>query len=382
MNDDDGRDGTEIMELADAQVETSSEINTQIATARRFPRSVVKSRQRATELACLDEETAASCFYSLPRAGKNITGPSARLAEIVASSWGNVRYGARVVGDDGKEVIAQGMCHDLESNVAVSIEVRRRITNRKGETYDADMIAVTGNAANSIAMRNAILKVIPGALWKPVYEAARKVAIGDAVTLKQRRDGAVAYFGKMGVTPDRVAKAVGKEKVEEIGLDELEVLTGLKTAIRDGDTTVDAAFPEPKGPAPEPKRVKKDEKKDPAPSAGEAGQPAGAEAKPSGTDGGGTPTAPQQQTSAPAGEEAPAGPAIGPKTSTAISDQMLEKVILRSAAFDRQIGERGAAMRMLNEDYGVASVSRLTEERAQEFSLKLGRGMDLPESEL
>ena len=63
-----------------------AEIDVQITTAKRYPRSVTAFRREAEEMATLDEETAGSMFYVLPRAGKNIEGPSVRLAEIVGSA--------------------------------------------------------------------------------------------------------------------------------------------------------------------------------------------------------------------------------------------------------------------------------------------------------
>jgi hypothetical protein len=52
---------------------------------------------------------------------------------------------------------------------------------------------------------------------------------------------------------------------EDIGLKELEILTGLKTAIKEGDTSVDEAFPiVAKEQAPKDLLPKKDKKPDPA----------------------------------------------------------------------------------------------------------------------
>lgn len=218
------------------------EVDTQISTARRYPRSVKMFRQKALSLATLDEDTAASCFYSLPRGGKPIEGPSARLAEIVAISWGNLRSQANVVDVDDKWVTARGVCWDLEANVAISVEVRRRITDKNGKRYNDDMIGVTSNAACAIALRNAVFKVVPMAMAKPIYDAARKVAIGDAETLAARRGKMVQHFGKMGVQPDQICTKVGRASVDDITLDDLGTLIGLATAIKDGDTTVDEAF--------------------------------------------------------------------------------------------------------------------------------------------
>lgn len=226
----------------------AAEVDQQIATAHRFPRNLKAFKKRAFDLATLDEETAASCFYSLPRDGKTITGPSARLAEIVVSSWGNIRAETRVVDITDKEVISEALCWDLEMNVAIRVQVRRRITKRDGKRFSDDMIVVTGNAASSIALRNAVFKVIPAAVTKSVYQAARQVAIGDAKSLSTRRHAMVDHFAKMGVSAERICAAVNKPSLEDIGLEELATLIGLSTAIKEGDTTIDDAFPDPNKP--------------------------------------------------------------------------------------------------------------------------------------
>jgi hypothetical protein len=223
-----------------------SEIDQQIATAHRFPRSVSQFQKDAMQLATLDEETAESMFYAMPRGGKTIEGPSVRLAEVVASSWGNLRSGARIIGIDEKFVTAQGFCFDLEKNVANSVEVKRRITNKKGDRFNDDMITVTSNAACSIALREAIFKVVPRALFKSIYQAARETAIGNAQTLASRRANVMDYFGKMGATPDRVLAAIERAAIEDITLDDLAKLKGIATSIKEGDLSVDNAFPDPK----------------------------------------------------------------------------------------------------------------------------------------
>jgi hypothetical protein len=222
--------------------ETRAEVDIQISTAKRYPRDIKRFKLQAMEMATFDEETAEGCFYSLPRGGKPIEGPSARLAEIIVSAWGNVRADAKVVGVDDKEITAEAMTWDLEKNVAIRVQVKRRITDKYGKKYKDDMITVTGNAACSIALRNSVFKVIPMVYTKAVYQAARKVAIGDIQTLAAKRALMVEHFKKMGVTEPQIFGAVGKENIEQIGLDELAVLKGLATAIKDGDVSVDDAF--------------------------------------------------------------------------------------------------------------------------------------------
>jgi hypothetical protein len=247
----------EIIEVTGAGALTRVELDQQVATAKAYPRSVAKFKATALAMATLDEETAASCFYSLPRGGKPIEGPSIRLAEIIGSAWGNLNYGARVVSIGDRFLTAQGICRDLERNVTMTAEVTRSIWGKSGR-YSQDMIGVTANAACSIALRNAIFKVVPMAYAKDILAQARRVAIGDATTLTARRAKMVDHFGKMGVTPERVCWLLDKRSVEDVGLDDMQTLIGLATAIREGDTTVDEAFPtrDPKAPVPEPEKPK------------------------------------------------------------------------------------------------------------------------------
>lgn len=219
-----------------------SEIEQQIATARRFPRSVKQFRNTTLEMVTLSESIADQCIYALPRDGKVIEGPSARFAEVIASAWGNCRAGARVVDDRGEFVTAQGVFHDLERNVAITYEVQRRITDKHGRRYKPDMIGVTANAACSIALRNAILKGVPKAFWEDMYTAARQVVMGDVKTLANRRADAVTAFQKFGVSQEQLLAKLELKGIEDVGLEHLVVLRGLLTAIKEGDTTPEQAF--------------------------------------------------------------------------------------------------------------------------------------------
>lgn len=227
------------------EAQTHAEVDVQITTARRYPRSVRTFIDEALAMATLDEETAAACFYALPRDGKTIDGPSARLAEIVASAWGHMRVQARIVDEDDRFVTARGEAWDIQRNVAIAFDTRRRITDKKGKKYSDDMVMVTGNAASSIALRNAIFKAVPSAFWRPIYLKCREVAVGKAETLVHKRTAMLAYFQKMGVDEARVLATLGVHGVEDIGLEQLATLRGLATAVKDGETSVDDAFPVP-----------------------------------------------------------------------------------------------------------------------------------------
>lgn len=221
---------------------TKAEIDIQISTAKAFPRSNKMFLDKAMSMATLSEDIAASCAYALPRGGKALEGPSVRLAEIVCSSYGNIRAGARVISNDGKTITAQGICHDLESNYCVTVEVKRRITDKSGRTFNEDMQVVTGNAACAIAYRNAVFKVVPSALVSDIYDKAKEVARGSAETLVARRTKAIQYFKDMGVTEKQICDALEVKKIEDIDLDKLATLSGMKTLIKNGESTIKDVF--------------------------------------------------------------------------------------------------------------------------------------------
>jgi len=220
-------------------------IDQQIATAHAFPRNIKRATDNSVAIVTMDKETAETCTYSVPRGGKAITGPSVYLAKIIAQQWGNMRVEAKVISVDNKQVTSHAVCWDLESNLAIKVEVKRSVIGKNGRFND-DMITVTGNAANSIALRNAVLAVVPKAVVDKVYKAAKEVITGDVSDenkLKAKRRQVVdGLKGTYNVTEAEVLSAVGKASLDHLTADDIVVLIGVGTAIKDGDTTIDYAF--------------------------------------------------------------------------------------------------------------------------------------------
>lgn len=221
---------------------TTAEIDQQISTAHKFPRSVQRAMGNILSMATLDEDTSEECIYSLPRDGKTIEGPSSRFAEMVMQQWGNCRVAARVVREERDYIVAQAVYHDLETNSAISTEVQRRITGRGGRRYSADMIVTTGNAACSIARRNIILAGVPRAVWRKSYEAARQVVMGNTETLANRRANALKSFVRYGVQAPQIFTVLNVAGEEEITLDHLVTLRGMLAALKNGEATAEEMF--------------------------------------------------------------------------------------------------------------------------------------------
>ena len=225
------------------EAQARAEIDRQIATAKAYPRSLKKFMQRAKDMVLNDVQTAEESIYMLERSGKCIEGPSVRLAEIILHAWGNVRCEARIIADDGKYLVAQGVAIDLENNVAVSVEVRRRITDRRGNRYSDDMIGVTANAACAIAYRNAGLKLVPRVYTNQIYQAAKELITGGSEPLDVRREKMLKHFQRFGINQDQILAKLNVESVDQIGMDEIVKLLGISNAIRDGDSSIDEEFP-------------------------------------------------------------------------------------------------------------------------------------------
>ena len=241
--------GYEVMQVSQDQsiiqvdaVERAN-VDSQVATAKQYPRDISRSVNNSIAMATMDYATAQSCGYALPRGGKPITGPSVHLAKLIVSNWGNMRAEAKVVQITDKQVISRGTCWDLENNVATAFEVRRSIVGKNGKRFSDDMITVTGNAANSIAYRNAVFSVIPKAITDKVYQAAQHFITGDLSDdekLVARRKKCIDFFkDEYGITENEVVMLCGKQTVNQIKADQIALLLGITQSLKDGDTTVE-----------------------------------------------------------------------------------------------------------------------------------------------
>jgi hypothetical protein len=217
-------------------------VDIQVTTAKQYPRDIMRIKNNAVALVTMDRETAQSCSYALPRGNKPITGPSVHLARILAQQYGNIRAEARVVEITDKQIVSRGTAWDLENNYAVAFEVRRSISGRNGRFND-DMITVTGNAANAIAYRNAVLSIIPKGLVDVAYKSAQNFITGDLSSeekLITRRKKAVDYFkSEYNISEDEIIKLLGKQTINQVKASDMATLLGMQQSLADGDTTVD-----------------------------------------------------------------------------------------------------------------------------------------------
>lgn len=218
-----------------------AELDTQIMTARQYPRSIKLAMSNILSLATLDEETATECIYALKRSGKPVRGPSIRLAEIMAGQWGNCRDMAQVVHIDrvNKVIVAEGAFHDLETNRGTRTQVQRRISTKDGHLFSDDMIVVTGNAACAIARRNAILAGIPKGIWRKAFDACEQIIRGQATTLVESRNKALTSLAHFNLSPEQVCRIMAVGGTDDLTLDDLATLRVICASLKNGEQSVD-----------------------------------------------------------------------------------------------------------------------------------------------
>jgi hypothetical protein len=224
-------------------------IDVQVSTAHKFPRSIELFRRRAMDIVQQDLSTAESCIYSRP-VGKGpdgkqkyAEGASVRMAEIVASCYGNIRFGARIVEQTERYVKAEGLAHDLETNCAAKSEAMESTLKRDGKPYDERMRIVVAKACLSKALRDAIFRVVPRAMCKSIYDAAVATINKQAKTIDQRIAAVKQWLDQIKVNDARVFAVLEIKGWSEVGNDQLITLTGLRTGIKDNEITIDEAFP-------------------------------------------------------------------------------------------------------------------------------------------
>jgi hypothetical protein len=216
---------------------TSIVERTQIAQSNK--RNIKEALEEINTLATMDDEIALSCFYVMVDDKKPFVGISVRLAEIIASSWGNIHSGARVMKKSDKEITIQGFVHDFEKNSIFTTEVQRPIFGMTSEK----VIQVT-NAASSIAFRNAVFKAIPASLTQSIVKNLKRF-VNDMS--EEKYEELIHFYKKNGVTYSEINEILNKPSSYDIDNfrisdDEVFILVGIKNAIQEGDITIQEVF--------------------------------------------------------------------------------------------------------------------------------------------
>lgn len=255
MNENESQEAAlEVLQPSAVQALEAASIDIQIKTAHAYPRSMKNFKERGLAMVSMDEETADSCIYVRP-VGKELDkvtgrwiekmaeGPSIRCAEIVAACYGNIRVGARIIEQTERYVKCAGFAHDLESNSAGGAEVTEATVTKEGKPYSERQRALVAKATISKAYRDAVFRIVPRALAKPLLEAAKRIISGTDKPLAERIKRVQSWLQSKKIEDARVFDLLGITEWAKITPEHLITLTGLSTGIKDGELTIDEAFP-------------------------------------------------------------------------------------------------------------------------------------------
>ena len=106
-----------------------AEVQAALVIAKQFPRNPIEAYDRVMN-ACQRPGLAQSAVYSYARGGSSISGPSIRLAEMLAQNWGNIQYGIRELSSDNGESTVEAFAWDVETNTRQTLEGDRDDAHR------------------------------------------------------------------------------------------------------------------------------------------------------------------------------------------------------------------------------------------------------------
>lgn len=218
-----------------------AEAQGKLVIAKRFPRDEVAAYAKAME-ACQRPTMAEKAFYSFPRGGQTVEGPTIRFAEELARCWGNIDYGIKELSqDDGKSEM-QAYAWDLETN-AQSVQ---NFTNPHQREQGKKMVTLTSqrdiyeNNANMATrrLRSRILAILPAWFVEDAIAECKKTLSGRNDTpLIDRVKKMVVQFAKLGVTQEQIERRL-KRKVDTMTADDFTEYVGIYNAIKGGESKI------------------------------------------------------------------------------------------------------------------------------------------------
>lgn len=221
-----------------------AEVQAKLIIAAKRPRDEPRAIQRI-ENACQRRELAECSEYAYSRGGTEIVGASIHLVRAVASYWGNIDYGFRVLSSDTKRSSVKAYAWDLENNVYREIvfdvaHVRSTKHGTKALTDDRDIYELVANMA-SRRIRRCLEDVIPADVISTARAACQQTLEAnftiDAANIKKLLDA----FDGYGVTRAQIVKRIGRE-LESMQPAQMISLRKIYQSIKDGMSTVENWF--------------------------------------------------------------------------------------------------------------------------------------------
>jgi predicted component of type VI protein secretion system len=248
-----------------------AEVRMHLVMARELPRDEIRAYDKIIR-ACQRPTLAETALYQYSRGGTEITGPSIRLAEVLAAHWGNIKYGWREVerAPPSKDPVTGRIrpgrstvstyCTDLETNVTDErsfqvIHERSTRSSRYALEDDRDIYEAVANQA-ARRVRACILAIIPGDIAEAAVEQCEVTMVSKGDVSPEAVAKLVEAFGKFGVTREQIEQRL-QRRIDAIHPAQVAHLRKVWKSLDDGMSVPSDWFqakpPEPgAAPPPEP----------------------------------------------------------------------------------------------------------------------------------
>jgi len=196
-----------------ASTRASQEVQAAMVVAKRFPRNETDSFNRIMQ-ACRRPSLAEAAVYEFPKGGSKVTGPSIRLAEVLARAWGNLECGVTEIEQRDGESTMLAFAWDLETNTRISrtFVVKHELRTKQGTktlTDPRDIYEMTANQG-ARRLRACILATIPGDVVDAAVTQCEQTMAGNSTEpLADRVRKMVVAFGDHGISQAMIEKRLG-----------------------------------------------------------------------------------------------------------------------------------------------------------------------------
>jgi hypothetical protein len=213
-----------------------AEVQAAYVIAKKFPRNESEAYASIMD-ACKRPTLAEQSMYAYPRGGTLVKGPSIRLAEALARSWGNLDCGVREISQGNGVSVAEAYAIDLQTNTRITkvFHVPHKRDTKKGVTRLTDSRDIYELVANQGArrLRACILGIIPGDVIEAAVNRCAQTLESSDVPIAEQVRKMISAFDELGVKVEHLEKRLGHNLDATIPA-EIVTLKSIYKSIKDG----------------------------------------------------------------------------------------------------------------------------------------------------
>lgn len=214
-----------------------AEVQAAMMIARMNPRDQIAAMDRILN-ACTRPSLANAAVYTYAKGGTDISGPSIRLAEAMAQSWGNISFGIRELEQSNGESSVQAYCWDIETNTKreITFQVPHIRYKKNGQSYKLDdpreVYELVANQG-SRRLRACILAILPGDVTETAVSACEQTMKANADCSPEAMAKLVEAFTPFYVTKEQIEKRI-QRRMDAIVPAQVVNLRKIYASLRDG----------------------------------------------------------------------------------------------------------------------------------------------------